>query len=202
MYFQIGCIHIPIYTIVATIFAIGIFTLNVTKLLSNIVSITFCYNCSQTAMTRIFFIISLLSTVTFSSFAQQIPLYKNPKLSVDERVKDLLSRMTPEEKFWQLFMIPGDLDNADSTQYKNGIFGFQVSAASKGDAGGQMLNYNTKETGLILTKKINSIQKYFVEHTRLGIPIIAFDEALHGLVRDGATSFPQSIALRQHGIPP
>ena len=42
---------------------------------------------------------------------------------------------------------------------------------------------------------INEIQKYFVEETRLGIPIIPFDEALHGLVREGATAFPQSIAL-------
>ena len=58
------------------------------------------------------------------SFAQTIPPYKNPNLSIDERVKDLLNRMTPEEKFWQMFMIPGDLDNADSLQYKNGIFGF------------------------------------------------------------------------------
>lgn len=90
--------------------------------------------------------------------------------------------MTAEEKFWQLFMIPGDLDNADSAQYKNGLFGFQVSAATKGDAGA-------------LAKKINSIQKYFVENTRLGIPIIPFDEALHGLVRDGATVFPQAIGL-------
>ena len=40
----------------------------------------------------------------------QMPPYKNPKLPTDERVKDLLSRMTPEEKFWQMFMIPGDLD--------------------------------------------------------------------------------------------
>ncbi len=127
--------------------------------------------------------------------AQQILPYKNASLPVDERVKDLLSRMTPEEKFWQLFMIPGDLDNADSTQYENGIFGFQVSAASKGDAGGQMLKYGTSENGLTLARKINSIQKYFVEHTKLGIPIIAFDEALHGVVRAGATAFPQSIAL-------
>ena len=128
------------------------------------------------------------------SFAQ-VPSYKNASLPIDVRVKDLLSRMTPEEKFWQLFMIPGDLDNADSLQYKNGIFGFQVSASSKNDAGGQMLNYSTTENALVLTKKINAIQKYFVEHTRLGIPIIAFDEALHGLVREGATTFPQSIAL-------
>ena len=48
---------------------------------------------------------------------------------------------------------------------------------------------------LALAEKINAIQKYFVEKTRLGIPIIAFDEALHGLVRDEATAFPQAIAL-------
>jgi beta-glucosidase len=103
--------------------------------------------------------------------------------------------MSPEEKFWQLFMIPGDLDQADRAQYKNGLFGFQVSAATRGDAGGQMLSYNTNEQALTLAKKINRIQRFFVDSTRLGIPIIPFDEALHGLVRDGATVFPQAIGL-------
>ena len=103
--------------------------------------------------------------------------------------------MSPEEKFWQLFMIPGDLDQADRAQYKNGLFGFQVSAANRGDAGGQMLSYNTNEQALTLAKKINRIQRFFVDSTRLGIPIIPFDEALHGLVRDGATVFPQAIGL-------
>lgn len=125
--------------------------------------------------------------------------YKNKELPVDARVKDLLSRMTPEEKFWQLFMIPVPvaigMDNVDVTQYKNGIFGFQVSAENKGDAGGQLLQYNTSEPAAALAKKINAIQKYFTENTRLGIPIIPFDEALHGLVREGATAFPQAIAL-------
>ncbi|MBC6492014.1 glycoside hydrolase family 3 C-terminal domain-containing protein [Flavihumibacter stibioxidans] len=130
-----------------------------------------------------------------SAHSQSIPPYKNPKLPIETRVKDLLTRMTPEEKFWQLFMIPGDLDKAAPEQYRNGLFGFQVSAASKGDAGGQLLSYNTSEDPLALTRKINAIQKYFVEQTRLGIPVIAFDEALHGLVRDGATAFPQAIAL-------
>lgn len=136
----------------------------------------------------------LLLCVYQSATAQQ-PLYKDSTAPVEKRVADLLSRMTPEEKFWQLFMIPGDLDNATPGQYKNGIFGFQVSAAGKGDTGGQLLSYNTSENALLLTQKINSIQQYFVEQTRLGIPIIAFDEALHGLVRDGATAFPQSVAL-------
>ena len=44
-------------------------------------------------------------------FSQNTPKYKNSKLPVDERVQDLLSRMTVEEKFWQMFMIPGDLSD-------------------------------------------------------------------------------------------
>ncbi|HCW06042.1 MAG TPA: beta-1,3-glucosyltransferase, partial [Cytophagales bacterium] len=128
--------------------------------------------------------------------AQKVPDYKNPKLPIEQRVNDLLSRMTPKEKFWQLFMIPSDFDQPDSAKYKNGIFGFQVSTNSNNNgAAQQLLNYKSGESGLQLLRKINSIQKYFVEQTRLGIPIIAFDEALHGLVREGATAFPQSIAL-------
>jgi len=137
----------------------------------------------------------LLLAANRVAFSQGIPVYKDPKQPVEKRVRDLVSRMTPEEKFWQLFMIPGDLDKANPTQYKNGLFGFQVSAASKGDAGGQLLNYSTNENAKALALKINAIQKYFVEQSRLGIPIIPFDEALHGLVREGATVFPQAIAL-------
>lgn len=137
----------------------------------------------------------LLFVLHFALYAQVTPIYKDPKRPIAERVQDLLGRMTPEEKFWQLFMIPGDLDRAAPQQYRAGIFGFQVSAASQGDAGGQLLRYGTNENALTLAKKINRIQRYFVDSTRLGIPIIAFDEALHGLVRDGATAFPQAIAL-------
>ncbi len=127
--------------------------------------------------------------------AQAVLPYRNPSLPIAARVSDLLGRMTAEEKFWQLFMIPGDL-GADESKYKQGIFGFQVSTnAAGGDATTQLLQYNSTETAGALARKINSIQKYFVEHTRLGIPIIAFDESLHGLVRSGATSFPQAIAL-------
>ena len=61
--------------------------------------------------------------------------------------------MTPVEKFWQCFMIPGDLENATDSMYKKGIFGLQVSATSKGDAAGQMLNYNTTENAFVFSKK-------------------------------------------------
>ena len=145
----------------------------------------------QKIFLSVFFLINALSAVQ----SQQALPYRNQSLPVETRVKDLLSRMSPEEKLWQLFMIQGDLDQADRAQYKNGLFGFQVSAANRGDAGGQMLSYNTNEQALTLAKKINRIQRFFVDSTRLGIPIIPFDEALHGLVRDGATVFPQAIGL-------
>jgi len=148
--------------------------------------------------------ISLQVLAFENSFGQHKPelknakgfIYKDARASIDDRVKDLLARMTPEEKFWQLFMIPGDLDGVDKNRYQNGIFGLQVSAVAQGGGGAnQMMTYNTSENAFTLAKKINAIQKYFVTETRLGIPIIAFDEALHGLVRQGATAFPQAIGL-------
>src|SRR5690349_1208153 len=108
---------------------------------------------------RFAFGVVLLGMVVASVHGQQLLPYKNPKLSIDERVKDLLGRMTPEEKFWQLYMIPGDLDNAKPEQYKNGLFGFQVSAGSKAKGETQqLLTYNTNESGEALAKKINAIQ--------------------------------------------
>lgn len=137
--------------------------------------------------------ISLLSSVFISA---QKPLYKDPKQPLEARVQDLLKRMTPEEKFWQCFMIPGDLDNIPKGQYSHGIFGLQVSAGNQGGGvAGQLLKYNANEDAERLAKKINALQKYFVEESRLGIPMIPFDEALHGLMREGATAFPQAIGL-------
>jgi beta-glucosidase len=113
----------------------------------------------------------------------QTPPYRDPRRPVDVRVRDLVGRMTLDEKFWQLFMIPGDLDDP-SFDYSNGVFGLQISAKSSGgDAAREH------------AERINAIQRFFVEKTRLGIPIIPFDEAVHGLMREGATVFPQAIAL-------
>jgi beta-glucosidase len=122
-------------------------------------------------------------------------VYKDPKAPVEARVQDLISRMTPEEKFWQLFMIPGDL-SIGKEKLKNGIFGFQISAEGKtADATQQLLNYAPGASAAETAIKINEIQRFFINETRLGIPIIPFDESLHGLVRQGATAFPQSIGL-------
>ena len=118
----------------------------------------------------------LLLVVSVSAHAQ---LYRDSTASVDARVQDLLSRMTPQEKFWQLFMIAGDF-MGDETRYSDGLFGLQIAA-------------ETNDTDPVA--RANTIQRHFVEHTRLGIPIVFFAEALHGLVQNDATVFPQSIGL-------
>ncbi|MDD5426605.1 MAG: glycoside hydrolase family 3 N-terminal domain-containing protein [candidate division Zixibacteria bacterium] len=87
--------------------------------------------------------------------------------------------MTPEEKFWQLFMLATNLEDGIE-KYTEGVFGFQIGTFN--DSPGS-------------AAYINNIQRYFIENTRLGIPIIPFAEALHGLVQKGATSFPQAIGL-------
>ncbi len=108
------------------------------------------------------------------------PRYKDESLPVDERVADLVGRMTVTEKFWQLFMLPGDLDDP-SDDYSNGVFGLQIRRRA--------------QTAREHAVRINAIQRYFVEHTRLGIPIIPFEEAVHGVLMPDATVFPVPIAL-------
>jgi beta-glucosidase len=115
----------------------------------------------------------------------QTPLpYRDARRPTAERVRDLLGRMTREEKFWQLFMIPGDPGDT-SHDYSRGVFGLQISPADSTRTNAARRHAD----------RINTIQRYFVDRTRLGIPIIPFEEALHGFVREGATAFPQAIAL-------
>ena len=87
--------------------------------------------------------------------------------------------MTIEDKFWQLFMIPGDLSNPEH-DYSHGVFGLQV----RGDS-----------TARAQAEHLNAMQEYFSTRTRLGIPIVPFEEAVHGLVVPGATMFPAAIGL-------
>lgn len=137
-------------------------------------------------------IIILLQIISLNQFAQ---IYKDSSITTEQRVNDLLGRMTNEEKFMQLFMVPGNL-SSDNESLKNGIFGLQVGRNDENNgAANQVINYRSTYSAKESAIQINELQKFFIENTRLGIPIIPFDEALHGLIRPGATCFPQSIAL-------
>lgn len=129
-------------------------------------------------------------TIAWSQTAP--PAYRNPKAPVDERVRDLLSRMTLAEKFWQLFMIPGDLGDP-SHDYSHGVFGLQISTRPSTDSPRDPIP--PRDAARAHAERINAVQRFFVERTRLGIPIIPFEEAVHGLSREGATMFPAAIGL-------
>jgi beta-glucosidase len=148
-------------------------------------------------------VLGLLGLLAVSTAARQdrgpFP-YQNASLPTDERVRDLLGRMTLEEKFWQLFMLPGDLDNS-ANDYSHGVFGLQIGTARSGTGDAPAGDAPAGPApaagvaGRAHADRINAIQRYFVEKTRLGIPIIPFEEAVHGLPREGATMFPAAIAL-------
>ncbi len=69
--------------------------------------------------------VALIAAPSATALAQPGAPYHDARLPTAERVRDLLGRMTLDEKFWQLFMIPGDLDDP-SHDYSHGVFGLQV----------------------------------------------------------------------------
>lgn len=107
--------------------------------------------------------------------------YKNKSLSVDERVADLLKRMTLEEKVAQLVCIWPRGRDLKPEEMKHGL--------------GQVARQQERKGPREGAAYANATQKYLVENTRLGIPAIFHDEILHGHMGQGSTSFPQPIAL-------
>jgi beta-xylosidase len=124
--------------------------------------------------------------------------YRSPELPAEERVRDLLRRMTLEEKAAQMVCVwnlkseqlvdaAGRFDPAKArAAFGHGHGLGQVGRPS--DAAGGLSARDTAE----LT---NAVQKFFLEESRLGIPVIFHEECLHGHAARNATSFPQPIGL-------
>ncbi len=134
--------------------------------------------------------------------------YKDADLPVEERVQDLLSRMTLEEKVAQMLAVNSEVKdsieisedgkiNIDKIKsvLKNGIG--QITRVSE-TRGGVSQTSDKGEKGMTAYENAvltNFLQKFFIEETRLGIPAIFHEECLHGLAASNATSYPQPIAL-------
>ena len=151
-------------------------------------------------------ILSLLAaTVFLSACGGKAPLYKDAGRSAEERADDLLKRMTVEEKLGQLLCPLGwpmyDKVSADSVSisdaYRDFIqnqHGGMLWAVFRADP----WTRKTLENGLdptLAAKAYNALQRYAMDSTRLGIPIILAEEAPHGHMAIGTTVFPTSIGL-------
>lgn len=148
---------------------------------------------SRSAATWLFLLL-----VTFGTSSAQArgddprPVYRDPKATVDQRVEDLLARMTLEEKVAQMMCLWKDKERItdkdgrfDPTHppdwFRVGIG--RIERPSDGHSAREQAEY------------VNAIQRWVKEHTRLGIPILFHEEALHGLRGKEGTTFPQAIAL-------
>ncbi|HEU4432424.1 MAG TPA: glycoside hydrolase family 3 N-terminal domain-containing protein, partial [Pyrinomonadaceae bacterium] len=143
-------------------------------------------------------IISFWSPVGRMSSQERPPDYKNPRLSVDARVADLLSRMTLEEKVAQLTCLWGERPQANpQTNFAadRGEFSPAKAAQVMKHGIGQIARQRERKDPREGAKFANAVQKWLIENTRLGIPAILHDEILHGHMAQGSTSFPQPIAL-------
>lgn len=136
------------------------------------------------------------------SVSAQKPLYKVADAPIEERITDLIGRMTVDEKVgqlccplgWEMYtkthkgVVPSELYKERMRQRPLGSFW----AVLRADPWTQ----KTLETGLnpeLAAKALNALQKFAVEQTRLGIPVLFAEECPHGHMAIGATVFPTSL---------
>lgn len=138
------------------------------------------------SISRLLFCSSLFLS-GMSVFAQELP-YKQPNLPIEERVNDLLSRMTLEEKVAQIRHIHSwNIFNGQTLDTE------KLKAFSKGMSWGFVEGFPL--TGANCRKNMQLIQRFMVENTRLGIPVFTVAESLHGSVHEGSVIYPQNVAL-------
>lgn len=129
---------------------------------------------------------------------KRFPAYRNAKLPSARRVKDLLSRMSLEEKAAQMVCVWRE--KAKTLVDEDGKFDYAKAKAAfaRGHGLGQVGRPSDAGSGKNareMAQLTNAIQKFFVEESRLGIPVIFHEECLHGHAAVDGTSFPQPIAL-------
>ena len=142
------------------------------------------------------------------ALAQAGPVYKDARAPIAARVADLMARMTLAEKVQQIrtawqgkgemiddlafnpakasAAFPDGIGHVTRPSDKRGVPGIT------GASGGTAARWRTPEQTVAF---INALQRWAVEDTRLGIPVLVHEESLHGYMATEATMFPQAIAL-------
>src|SRR5437764_14810712 len=125
-------------------------------------------------------------------------IYEDPKQPIDKRVENLLSLMNLNEKSCQLATLYGYgrvlKDEMPTPNWKNEIWKDGIANID------EELSSNKLKTQYSFpfskhAEAINTIQKWFIEETRLGIPVDFTNEGIHGLTHDRATPLPAPISI-------
>jgi beta-glucosidase len=159
----------------------------------------------RTGWTRVSAVVRLLAATGLLCFAgssargQETPPYRNPKLPVEQRVADLLSRMTLEEKVAQMESAweNKSFHKDPQTMFvdEKGNFLPERAAVLMKDGLGQISRPSEGRGPREMAEFTNTVQMWMKEHTRLGIPVMFHDECLHGHVAIKGTSYPAAIGL-------
>jgi beta-glucosidase len=141
----------------------------------------------------------MLPKTTDAPVPQAASPYKNANLPIADRVKDLLGRMTLEEKVAQIqchweTVVWGTVTNAQGDADYEKWTKFAPNGLGQLARPSEMAGFKSRSPFETATYA-NQVQKYFVEKTRLGIPIMFHEESLHGNQAKDATLFPTHLAL-------
>lgn len=132
----------------------------------------------------------------------KMDVFENPKQPIEKRVQDLLSQMNLDEKTCQLATLYGYKrvmnDSLPTPEWKNKIWkdgianiDEQLNGVGRGAKIAQDLIYPFSKHA----EAINKTQKWFIEETRLGIPVDFSNETIHGLNHTKATPLPAPIGI-------
>ncbi|WP_443939474.1 glycoside hydrolase family 3 N-terminal domain-containing protein [Pedobacter sp. MW01-1-1] len=141
---------------------------------------------------------------TFIDFNKngRMDVYENPKAPIESRIQDLLSQMNVNEKTGQMATLYGYgrvlKDSLPTPNWKNEIW--KDGIANIDEQLNNLANNRSAKTTLAYpfhkhATAINTIQKWFIEETRLGIPVDFTNEGIHGLNHEKATSLPAPISI-------
>lgn len=145
-------------------------------------------------MKQLFILVLITLLCSGLLLAQRGPMvYKDPTAPVEARVKDLLSRMTLEDKCHQIDIWNLKKDVSSPELLKKVIYDLGDTIRS----GIGFLQFKTQMDVEAYNVQFNAIQKYLVQQTRLGIPAISNGEGCHGFVgnKDKSTVFPAAPLL-------
>jgi beta-glucosidase len=121
--------------------------------------------------------------------------YENPDLSIDKRVDDLLNRMNVNEKTCQLVTLYGYgavlKDQQPTTAWLDSVWKDGVANIDEQLNGRKTSDYFWPPS--VHAKALNNVQRFFIEQSRLGIPVDFTNEGIRGLKAYKATSFPVEI---------
>ena len=126
-------------------------------------------------------------------------VYEDPEQPVDDRIQDLLSQMTTEEKTCQLATLYGYhrvlKDSLPTPEWKNEIWKDGIANIDEHLNGFPVTNLDIITDIKKHVWAMNTTQAFFIEDTRLGIPVDFTDEGIRGVEAYGTTGFPTELAL-------